>query len=165
MLKIATKTEIGKMGLLFGVQQDVGMLNISMDDSLIMYMAQRLGDRRHQFDRFASLSREFVEMFSQASARHHVHRVVRISIDLARIKNLDNMRIIKSSDRSRFPFKLLAPLGILPVTPHHFQGNRSIEADLTGFENQAHPPLAENSQKHVITESAASQVHGRIVGV
>ena len=97
--------EIGDLGRALGRQQDVGRLQVAVDDPGLMRHLHGLGQRDHERGRLAGRLRRARESLGQAAPLEQLHREIRAAVMVAHIVDLHDVRVAQARHRLRLALK------------------------------------------------------------
>ena len=75
--------EVGDIGIGVGVEQDIGWLEVAVDDAQRMRPVERRGDAAENLDRLGQAEPATVDAVGQRAAGHQAHHQVGLAILLA----------------------------------------------------------------------------------
>ena len=147
--------EVGHERLAAFVEQDVPWFDIAMDQPLLVSVVQRLGHRRHQFDRFVDRKPGLLEPRGEVSAVD-VFRDDKTGelLGAADIEDGDDVGMIEVRDRAGFrqvSFGIFE--SIHQFAMWHLDGHRAAQLVVLGQIHQAEPALAQHSFDPVATDA------------
>jgi hypothetical protein len=97
------QAEVGDLGDTVGVQQDVGRLQVAVDDPLLVRRVDGAGQGLHQPGGVPGRQRRALEALRQAAAVHILQGEVRAAPGLADLEDLDNVGVLQPGHRLRLP--------------------------------------------------------------
>ena len=147
--------EVGHEWLAALVEQDVPRFDVPMDQPLLVSVVQRLGHRRHQFDRFVDRKPGLLEPRGEVGAVD----VLRDDetgelLGAADIEDRDDVRMIEVRDRAGFGqvgFGVFEAIHQLAM--RHLDGHRAAQLVVVGQIDEAEPALAQHSFDPVATDA------------
>ena len=128
-----------------GIDEDVGRLDVPMDQPVGVGGIQGRGDRGEQGDDPVAGQRSLpLENGAQISRGHEPHREVKHAVGRARRVNGNDVRVVDRRDGAGLPDE---PLAELPVVGQRgredLQGDRPAERLVVGAEYHRHPAGAD----------------------
>ncbi len=133
-----------------------------MDHAPAVSVLNRLGDLGHQRSRLARRQGPLGQTSREALALDEGHGEIMLSLVLADLKDRNNPRVVEAGGGFRFGVEAFDVdlLGEL-AGQDHLHGDRPIEADLPGVEDDAHSAARDLADQLVVTEVAhADRRHG-----
>jgi hypothetical protein len=105
--------EIAEVGLAVAVEEDVGRLEIAVDDALGVGGVQRLADAGQDLGRFGRGQGAGADAPHQRSAAHVAHHQERLAVLLAEIVDRDDRRVLERGDGAGLALEAGAERGIV----------------------------------------------------
>jgi len=133
------QAEIGDIGFAITVDQNVGRLQITMQNAALMSVVQGTSYLSHQAGCRSPIMPEKCQVLRERAAFYQLHGEVKKAIPFAHFINGNDVRVIEVSDRfclGSEPCQRIRP-GILAAN-HHLEGNEPIKLDVPGAKNQPH---------------------------
>ena len=132
--------------------QDIGRLQVAVDDALLMGVLHRRANLHEQHQPFAHVELVLVAEFNQRDPLHQLHREKRHAVrGGAGIEQLGNVRVIH--ERNGLPFGLETGedhARAAPVNPDQLDGHLAFDRfNLLGHPDAAHAPFADRLQQLV----------------
>jgi hypothetical protein len=138
-----------------GVEQDVGGLEVSVQDTPLMGMVDRPRDLGDEESRLARRTSEAVEDLVQARPFHELHGEVVPALELSDLVNRDDAGVVQVGDG----------LGLVPEAAHlvvvgpgpgadHLEGDRPIQAELSRPVDDPHASPAPHPPHLVVSDVA-----------
>ncbi len=155
------QAEVGDLGRAVVAQQDVGRLEVAVDDP----QPVRLGDSaRHLLEDPRRRDRgpgRTIDPPAQAARREVLHRVEGQAVALAPVVDLDDVGMPQPGDRFGLGQEALQRLlGGVPAGRDHLEGDPSAEADLAGAIDHAHPAAAQDLDELItLRHGAEAEIH------
>ncbi len=129
------------MGFAVLVQQDIGRLQVAMQDAALMGMVDGLGNDGDDAGRRAGIGGKIGEPLVEAAARDQLHAEEMPPLVPADLVDRHNVRVVELRDGLGL---ILKPqqlgFGGKAARFDHLEGDGPVERDLVGLENDAHPP-------------------------
>ena len=163
------QAEVGDLGLAAVVVQDVGGLQVAVDDPQVVGRLDRAGERRHQLRRGLRVEPAGpLEPVGQAAAGEVLHGQERPAVGVAVFVDLDDVGVLDGGDRlglGQEADQLLRPSPM--VAQHHLQGDQPVQLHLPGLPDHSHPALPERLEQVVPGDGLRSprRATGRPAGV
>ena len=160
------QAEVGDVRLALLVDQDVGRLEVAVQDAPLVGVVHRLGRLGHQPRRGPRVVAVAVEPAGQAAAGDQLHAEVALAVVLADLVDRHDVGVVQRRDRLGL---VLEPpeLGVAGQNagPDHLQGDRAVQADLPRLVDDPHAATAQLAADLVVAEgSCADTVAGRPPG-
>src|SRR5262245_35914031 len=143
------------------IDQDVGWLQVTVQNSIPVSMLDRLGDAPYILRRSPAGERLTRHELREVPSFHILHRKIVLVMDHADFMNGYDVRMPQSCCRRSFRAKPLYSLRIRngPVGKD-LQRHDPVEAYLPGFVNHSHAATADLLQNFVIAELARNKIQG-----
>jgi hypothetical protein len=97
--------EIGNLGRAVASQQDVGRLQVAMNDPALVRHLHGLGQRGQERGRLAGRLGRARQLLGQAAPLDKLHGKVRPAFDVARVVHLHDVRVLQAGERRGLPAK------------------------------------------------------------
>ena len=162
--------EVGDVAAALGVDQDVGRLQVAVEDAPhvgVVHRLCRFGKQRRRSLRVILVG---LQPLGQAAAQDELHGEVSLSFVLAGLVDRYDARMVQQCDRLGLVLEP-AELNIVGQDPgpDHLEGDRPVEAYLEGLVDDPHAAAAQLSLDLVIAEvsntiAALQTVAGRSAG-
>ncbi len=139
------QAEIRDLGRAVGGEQDVGRLEVAVDDPALVGGLDGLGYRGHQGGGLAGRLRRARHHLGQAAALDEFHGEVRPAVQVADLVDLHDVRMAQAGHGFRLAQKalqLLRPGG--GAGQEHFQGDGAVEAQVPRLVDDAHAAAAQH---------------------
>jgi hypothetical protein len=154
--------EVGDVCLALLVEQDVGRLQVAVEDAAHVRMMHCFGRRRHQARRGAGVVAILPQPAGQAAAGDQLHAEVALPLVLAHLVDRDDVRVVERGDRLSLVLEppqlvLAGELG----GADHLEGDGAVETDLPRLVHQAHAAAAELARQLVVAEVANAGALGQ----
>ena len=149
--------EVGEIDMLRAVEQDVRRLDVAVHEAACVRSVQRGRDLRADRDRPAGSSAPFgSEQRAEIAAVHEPHREIDAPVDVARVVDRDDIRVLERHHELRLAREALAE-ALVPGQGrrHQLQRDRPLQAQVVGPVHDAHPAAAEQLLDPVSEEVAA----------
>ena len=111
------QAEVGDPGRAVPGQEDVGRLQVPMQDALAMRVLDRRRQRAHQFGGLPRLEGPVGQSPFEVPPLHQLHRVIRQPSALAELVDLDDVRVPQARDRLPLPQEAGDDLGVASRPP------------------------------------------------
>jgi hypothetical protein len=129
------------------LQQNVGRLQVAVDDALLMGVVHGPGERLDQDRRLRSRGRLTAGGLGQAAAVDQLHREVRQAVVFADFVDLNNVGMVQTGHRFRLGLEAGADLcGRVLARQDHLERNEPIQATLPGLVHHGHAAVAQFPQ-------------------
>src|SRR5713226_3279857 len=103
ILFLRGQAKINNIGLSRCIDQDVGRLNVPMNEPLAMSVVQRFRDGGYQACRLSERSPSLPDLLSQVAALDELgHHVAQTALGVAKIVNRNDMRMIEAGKNTGF---------------------------------------------------------------
>ena len=136
--------EVGELGNTVAVEQDVGRLELAMDDAGLMRCVQGVGERLHQLGCRALRLDRPIEAVGEAPAIEQLERDEEAAVGLAAVVDLDDIGVAEPGDRLGLHQEPLANLGVVVLArADHLQGDDPIQRAVPGLVDHPHPAAAQ----------------------
>ena len=150
------------MGLHLGVHQDIGRLQIAVEDAPLVGVMDGACRHRHQPGRAARVGSVAFEPLVQTLPGDQLHAEIVLIFIPADLEDRHDVGVVEPGDRLGLVLKpaviiVAGKLGRLD----HLQGDRAVEADLTGLVNDPHAALAQHALQLVVAEVAYRRALGQ----
>ena len=133
------QAEVGDLRLALPVEQDVGRLEVAVDDAALVGVVDGLGHLGHQPGRLARRQRAVGGLLGQAAALDEAHAEVVLALVLADLVDRHDVGVVEVGGRLGLDVEPLdVGLGGELAGQDHLQGDRPVEADLPGLVDDAH---------------------------
>jgi hypothetical protein len=130
-----------------GRQQDVGRLQIAVDDAALVRIVDGVCERRHQLGGLARWLRFALEMVVQAAASDELQRQVGQAVVLAYLVDLYDVGVLEARHRLGLGAKACQRLRTgVGARQDHLEGDDSLEALLSRLVDDAHGAAAQLAQ-------------------
>lgn len=143
-----------------GADEDVGGLQVTVDDSPLVGVTHRVGDGREQTETECQLvARERraarLQVHVKRCSAHEFHcKVVLAVIGTARLVNGGDVRVLEAPECLGFAHEH-PDLGVVSEsTADDLQGHPAPRGRLLGFEDDAHAAFSETTDEAVLTDGA-----------
>ena len=144
------QAEVGDLRRAVGVEQDVGRLQVAVDDPDAVDRADGAGERGHQLGGLAGRHRRAGQPLGERAPLEHLEREVRHAADLAHLVDLDDVGMLHPGDDLGLDAESPELLGVdVEVAPDHLEGDRSLERPLEGLVDDPHAATAEQPKDFV----------------
>ena len=157
------ETEVGHVDPALRVDQDVGRLDVPVDDSLLPGGLERVDDLREDRHGLRERKRAFAaEPVGEGLALHQLHDEVGAPVGLPERVQADDPRVLHACQGPGFAEKPRLPLASTrePV-PHELDRDPPPQRDVLGEEDRPHPPFAEESENPVARDRRVALRRGR----
>ena len=126
------------MRLVIRVEQDVRRLEVAVQHAALMGVMDRPRHLHHDLGRRPRPRGETIEFPGQAAALEQFHAEVQLPVPLAHLVDRHDPRVVQERHRlGLFAESLLLHDIAQLVDPHHLESHDSIEAELSGFVDDA----------------------------
>jgi hypothetical protein len=148
------------MGLTPLIEQNIGGLEIAVQNPLLVGIMHSLGNLDEELGRLPGLADQVENLLAEVAAFHQFHADVRVPLLLADLVDRHHMRVLQPGDRFGF---FSEPLdrgrGPRAAQPDHLQSDDPVEHDLQGLVDHAHAPVCQ------VTEDLIAVNHGLDAGL
>jgi hypothetical protein len=134
-----------------GVKQDVGRLEVAVDDAVGVRI---MDGTRHLFDQPGRFARRHwlpAKLSIQATTIHEIHHNVRlfsILASVAEVMDWYDVRMVQAGNGFGFTAKARQKLpAIQPIRLNHLDSHQAVEVDLASLVDDTHSPLAQDLYK------------------
>jgi hypothetical protein len=145
--------EVADVGLAVVIDQDVGRLEVAVEDAALMRVVHRLGGLGHQPCRGARVGGVVGQPLLEARPADELHGEVAPPVVLADLEDRHDVRVVQQRDRLGL---VLEPSQFViagqDVGPEHLEGDGPIEADLAGAVDDPHAAAAHLLDQLVVAE-------------
>ncbi len=150
VVQVLGQAEVGDLGRAVGGEQDVGRLQIPVDDTALVGAMDRAGQKGRSPGGVPGRLRTAVETLGQAVAGHELHREEGSALPGADLVDLDNVGVLEPGDQAGFGFEAGQRPGrrVRPVA-QHLQGHDALEGEVAGLVDDAHASAAQLTQHFV----------------
>ncbi len=153
------QAEVGDLRRAVGVEQDVGRLQVAVDDPDAVDRTDGAGERGRQLGGLAGRHRRAGQPLGERASLEHLEREVRHAADLAHLVDLDDVGMAYLGDDLGLDAESAELLGFdLEIVPDHLEGDRSLERPLEGLVDDPHPATAEQLKDFVAGDRGGAAV-------
>jgi hypothetical protein len=139
------------VGKALAVQQDVGRLEVAVQDAALVRVVDRPGHQGEQPGAGAGVGLEVGQPAGQAAALQQRHAEVEVVPVPADLVDGHDVRVVQGGDRLRLLAEALdVRLGVPVGEPEHLQRHEPVRALLPGLVDHPHPALGDLLQQLVI---------------
>jgi hypothetical protein len=132
------QAEVGQMGSIFAVEQDVGRLDVAMDDPLLVGRMQCVGQCGNDAGRSARLERAVVDRVGQRSAGNESRGDLRRITVVAGLINWHDVRMLEPGGGPGLAKEPLDGLGVLlKLAVRDLEGDVAVERRVQGTVDSA----------------------------
>src|SRR5262249_39790521 len=136
-------------------QQDVGRLEVAVDDAVLMGMLHRLGHTLHDLRRLPRQQRPVTQPLLQAAARHQRHREEMLAIDRADLEDrYDSWRVQAGSGPGLTKEALDGAGGGELPGDDGLDSDGALESELMSTVDDAHAATGDRFQQLIVAEAA-----------
>ena len=147
------QTEVGDAHLTQGVQEDVGGLDVAVEDALVMGVLQGIADLLDDLDRLAGGERGVADEFLEVGAVHELHEEVEQVIPLAEVEDGDDVGMLEPCQGLRFTLEAQGEVGVmLRGAGEDLERHIAIEPGLPGVIHGTHASSSEQANDFQIGE-------------
>ena len=147
--------EVADLGLAACGQEDVGRLQIAMDDAAAVGVFHAVGQRSHQPGRLARRLRRAVDLLGQAAAGDVFEREEGLAVVFADLVDLDDVGMLQLGHGHGLAAEPRQVGGaVMSPARDHLERDDSLQPALAGLVDDPHPPLAQHPQDLVSRDLA-----------
>jgi hypothetical protein len=159
------QAEVGHVGIVVLVDQDVGRFQVAVQNSLLVGILQCLGHGQHDACSLAAGQRPGSQPPGQRLALHVLHAEVILAIDVADLVHGGNVAVVQARRGLGLDEKALQIFRRSePAAQDHFQGDNPVELLLLGPVNHSHAAPAHFGEQFIIAEfSLHRNQRGRVL--
>jgi hypothetical protein len=155
--------EVGEDRTFLLVDEDVGRLEVPVDDTAAVGVVQRLRQGRQQRECSLGRARPLCQVLLQGRARDQAHGEVQASVGLPRVVDRGDAGVLEAPQHPRLPEepgheRVLQRQG----RPEHLQGHRAGEAEMGRSVDLTHPASADEGLHDVGPHLGAGQDRGAV---
>ncbi len=151
------QSEVGDLAVALGVDQDVGRLEVAVENAPHVGVMYRLGHLGEQGGRGRWVIFVGRQPLGQAAAADELHGEVFLSVILTDLVDRYDTGMVQQCDRLGL---VLEPAELIVAGenagPDHLEGDGSVEADLAGLVHDPHAAAAQDFSDLVVAEVADS---------
>ena len=145
------QTEVEQLCLSAFVDENVGRLDVAVDDMFGMRCIQRIGNLGAQFQHLIDLHRFAHDCLLERLSFHHLHRDERTSLMLADFVDGADVWMVEGRCGLRFALKALQRFGCLDqIVRQEFQRNMPFEAQILRLIHHSHSATTQFIQNAVM---------------
>ena len=127
------------------MQQDVGRLDVAMDDAALVGVAERLGDLPAQAERHRHRQLAFAgQPGGERLALDHGHHVIEDAVGLARVVHREDVRMIELGGDLDFAEEAVGPERGRELGSHHLHCHLPVVLEVLGQKDRGHPAFADD---------------------
>ena len=142
--------EVGEPGIAFDVHQDVGRLDIAVDQPCVMSILQRFRNLTNDVRAFLWFEWPFSYAFAQCADLHQRHDNVVDPFLHAEIQDRDNVRVMKAHQDLGLALESgLKILLFIEPGRQHLDGHFLLRLILNGFKDRGHPAAADPADEGI----------------
>ena len=150
-------TEIQNLRLARFIHENVGRLQVTMDQAALMGMLHRIADSGHQFQPLPCIQMMIVAIGEQRLTTHQLHGEVRLfakrSVRGSRFVDLGNPRMLQPPQRLRLVLEAAQHLASGRSCPDHLQRNCAMRTFLFRLVHRAHSALAQKAKNPIMSNA------------
>ena len=149
--------EIGEVGTVLGPDQDVGRLDVAVDEPARVRRVERVRDRREQGDGALGLERAVrLDDAVEIDAVDVAHDDVEPAVLLARVEHLDDARMLDLGGRAPLALEARAEADVVgEVRRQQLDRPRLVEVQVAAAVHRAHAALADHRLDPVTRDDGA----------
>ncbi len=165
-LNLLGQAEVGDSRVSVPVEQDIGRLEVAVNDPALVGVADGIGDACNQLGRLAGRQWPAGERLGKALALNEAHGEVVLASVLADFVDRHDPGMVQVGGRLRFNLEAAYILGVGKLAGEdHFQGDDAVEADLPGLKYDPHSTAGDLADDLVIPKiTHAQRAGGRSLG-
>jgi hypothetical protein len=138
--------------------EDVGGLDVTVDDAALVGGVERIGDLDAVFHQGREFDRLSADLLIQRLAFEQLHGHELLAVVVADLVNGADVAMVQGRSSSCFALKSLERLGfVLKIFREEFEGDVTAEVDVLSFVDNAHPAAAEAADDAVVRYGLAFQ--------
>ena len=166
VLDLLRQAEVAHMRFALLVKENVGRLEITVEDAALVGVVNSLGDRDHELRGVLRVGGVRRECPAQARTADQLHREITLAVVLSHLVDRHDVGMVEPGDRLGL---VLEPpqlrLAGERARPDHLQRHEAIETDLAGLVDDAHGAAAQLPANLVVAEVAnpGAWIHGTII--
>ncbi len=147
------QAEVGDVGVPVSVDQDIGRLQVAVEDSAHVSVLNGVGRLDHQGRDGAMVVAVRGELLREVAPDDQLHAEVALTFVLADFIHGDDAGVVEKRDGLGLVLKP-TQLGVVGQEPglHHLEGDRPVEADLPGPVDHAHAAPPQLFLQQVVAE-------------
>ena len=148
-------------------KEDVGRLQVAVEDPALMDVVNGPCDRRHQPCRGARISLEALDLRGQVAAVDELHAEVVVAVVLTDFVDRHDVRVVEVRGGLGLEPEALKVVGSGEAAgTHHLERERAVQAHLAGLVDHSHTPLGDDLDQLVVAEIADARfTRGLFAGV
>lgn len=132
-------SEIGDLDLAVGIEQQILGLDVTVDDSTVVGILERLADRGHHGEGFLGRESVRLERLSQIDSLHEFHDEVEELFRLAEVMHRDDVGMTESGERLRLAGEAVGETGLgFAVGSKELERDDAVEQSLAGAIDDPH---------------------------
>src|SRR6266536_5961062 len=145
MPRSACEAEVTYLCGVFIDKQNIGRLNVTMNQTLLMRGTQSFRDLNAGLDHsFFAQACSLLDQIVEASMIHELHHHIILSVIRSRREDLDHIGIAHGGSKARLLLQLRSVVCITAKSPaQQFQRHKAIQERIARLINRAHPASAE----------------------
>ena len=145
------ESEVQHLGMAAIGNEDIGRLDVAMNDALLVRRVQRFGNVERNPQGLVGVQRIAVEHLEERVALHVLHHDVRTVAVLADFVHRADVGMVQSGSGARLAAKALQRGGVLDhVVRQEFQRHEAAKIEVLGLVNQSHTPTANQFNNAVV---------------
>ncbi len=143
LVQVAGQAKIGDLGHALAVEDDVGRLDVTVQDPLVVRIGQALADLQHQLETLLERSLAKVEDLFERAALDQLHREEVNPLLLSDLQNRDDVGVTQPGQGLGFALESrhLGPVRLRRV--QHLERHDSVQSLLTRSVDDAHSAAAD----------------------
>ena len=136
-------------------KEDVGRLQVAVEDAALVGVVDGPCDRRHQPCRGARISAESLDLRGQVAAVDELHAEVVVAVVLADFVDRHDVRVVEVRGGLGLEPEALQVVGSGEAAgTHHLEREHAVQAHLAGLVDDSHTPLGDDLDQLVVAEIA-----------
>ncbi len=160
------QAEVGDVRLAAGIEEDVGRLEVAVQDAVPVGLMHRPRHRGHQAGGGPAVAGQPRQVAVEAAAVDQLHGEEGVALMPTGLVDGHDVGVIQAGQRPRLGVqKALDLLRRVPAGQDHLEGDDAVEADLAGLEDDTHPAAGDFLQQLVIAEAPRQGVRPKLRGV
>ena len=147
------QAEVGDAGLIRRINEDIGGLEVPVQDAVLMGVVHRLGNGLEVSRRAFGGQRSLADDLRQRAAFDIVHREVVLALVDTDLVDGDDVRMLQVGDGLGFGLEALHDFGLGELAgEHQLYRNDAVETLLTGLIDDTHAAAGDFLQQLVVAE-------------
>ena len=136
-------------------QEEIGGLDVAMENAGAVRRIERIGDLDAEVDRLMDLDRPMRQQLAQGLPLEQLHHEVRSALVLADVVDRADIRVVQRGSGACFGAKPLEGAGVHQIVRDELEGDGPAQANVFARVDDTHPPGAQLGGDAVVTNRAS----------